>query len=53
MEVEELFARFRDIKHGLRATKKSASIHFGEHKSGFKGAATTSSGSSSGDPGNP
>ena len=38
MEVEELFARFRDIKHGLRSRKKSTSIHFGEHKSGFKGA---------------
>ena len=38
MEVEEVFARFRDIKHGIRAKKRSTSIHFGEHKSGFKGA---------------
>ena len=38
MEVEELYARFRDIKHGIRARKPSTSIHFGEHKSGFKGA---------------
>ena len=38
MEVEELFARFRDIKHGIRARKPSTSVHFGEHKSGFKGA---------------
>ena len=37
MEVEEVFARFRDIKHGIRAKKPSTSIHFGEHKSGFKG----------------
>jgi uncharacterized protein (DUF58 family) len=38
VEVEELYARFRDIKHGIRARKPSTSIHFGEHKSGFKGA---------------
>ena len=38
MEVEELYARFRDIKHGIRARKPSTSIHFGDHKSGFKGA---------------
>ena len=38
MEVEEVFARFRDIKHGIKARKKSTSIHYGEHKSGFKGA---------------
>ena len=38
MEVEEVFARFRDIKHGIKAKKRSTSIHFGEHKSGFKGA---------------
>ena len=37
MEVEEVYARFRDIKHGIRAKKPSTSIHFGEHKSGFKG----------------
>ncbi len=37
MEVEELFARFRDIKYGIKAKKKSTSVHFGEHKSGFKG----------------
>lgn len=38
MEVEEVFARFRDIKHGIKSRKRSTSIHFGEHKSGFKGA---------------
>ena len=38
MEVEELYARFRDIKHGIRARKSSTSMHFGEHKSGYKGA---------------
>ena len=38
MEVEEVFARFRDIKHGIKSRKKSTSIHYGEHKSGFKGA---------------
>jgi uncharacterized protein (DUF58 family) len=38
VEVEEVFARFRDIKHGLKAKKKSTSIHYGEHKSGFVGA---------------
>ena len=38
MEVEEVFARFRDIKHGIKAKKKSTSIHYGDHKSAFKGA---------------
>ena len=38
MEVEEVFARFRDIKHGIKTKKKSTSIHYGDHKSGFKGA---------------
>ena len=38
MEVEEVYARFRDIKHGIRTRKKSRSIHYGDHKSGFKGA---------------
>ena len=38
MEVEEVFARFRGIKHGIKATKKSTSVHYGDHKSGFKGA---------------
>ena len=38
MEVEEVFARFRDIKHGIRARKPSTSIHYGEHKSGFVGS---------------
>jgi len=38
VEIEEVYARFRDIKHGIRAKKPSTSIHFGEHKSGFKGA---------------
>ena len=38
MEVVEVFARFRDIKHGIKTKKKSTSIHYGEHKSGFRGA---------------
>jgi uncharacterized protein (DUF58 family) len=38
VEVEEVFARFRDIKHGLRVKKKSTSVQFGEHKSGFHGS---------------
>ena len=38
MEVEEVFARFRDIKHSIKAKKKATSIHYGEHKSAFKGA---------------
>ena len=38
MEVEEIYARFRDIKHGIKTRKKSTSIHYGDHKSGFKGA---------------
>ena len=38
MEVEDVFARFRDIKQGIKTRKKSTSIHYGEHKSGFKGA---------------
>ena len=38
MEIEEVFARFRDIKHGIKTRKKSTSIQYGEHKSGFKGS---------------
>ena len=38
MEVEEVFARFRDIKHSIKAKKKATSIHYGEHKSAFKGS---------------
>lgn len=38
MEVEEVFARFRGIKHGIKTKKKATSIHYGDHKSGFKGA---------------
>ena len=38
MEVEEVYARFRDIKHGIKTRKKSTSIHYGDHKSAFKGA---------------
>jgi len=37
VEVEEVFARFREIKHGIKARKKSQSIWFGEHKSPFHG----------------
>ncbi len=37
MEVEEVFARFREIKAGIKSTRKAASISFGEHKSGFQG----------------
>lgn len=38
MEVEEVFARFRDIKHSIKAKRKATSIHYGEHRSGFKGS---------------
>ena len=38
MEVEDVYARFRDIKYGIRTRKKSRSIHYGDHKSGFKGS---------------
>ena len=38
MEVEEVFARFREIKHGIRTRKKSGSISYGEHKSWFTGS---------------
>lgn len=38
MEVEEVFARFRDIKHSIKAKHKATSIHYGEHRSGFKGS---------------
>ena len=38
MEVEEVFARFRGIKHGIKSKKKATSIHYGEHKSAFKGS---------------
>ena len=41
MEVEEVYARFRDIKHGIRSRKPSTSIHFGEHKSGREGSSVT------------
>lgn len=38
MEVEQVFARFRNIKHGIKAKKKATSIQYGEHRSGFRGA---------------
>ena len=38
MEVEDVYARFRNIKYGIRTRKKSSSIHYGDHKSGFKGS---------------
>ena len=38
MEVEEVFARFRDIKHGIKSRKKATSIHYGDHRSGFIGS---------------
>jgi uncharacterized protein (DUF58 family) len=38
MEVAEVFARFREIKAGIRAGKRATSIAFGEHKSGFQGS---------------
>jgi uncharacterized protein (DUF58 family) len=38
LEVEEVFARFRHIKQGISARKKSTSVQIGEHKSGFRGA---------------
>jgi uncharacterized protein (DUF58 family) len=33
-----VFARFRHIKQGISARKKSTSVQIGEHKSGFRGA---------------
>lgn len=38
MEVEEVFARFRAIKHGIRTPKKSSSTWYGEHRSSFHGS---------------
>ncbi len=38
MEIEQVFARFRNINHGIKAKKKSTSIHYGEHRSGFRGS---------------
>jgi uncharacterized protein (DUF58 family) len=38
VEVAEVFARFREIKAGIRASKRATSIAFGEHKSGFHGS---------------
>ena len=38
MEVEQVFARFRDIKNGIKTKKKSTSIHYGDHRSGFRGS---------------
>jgi uncharacterized protein (DUF58 family) len=38
VEVEEVFARFRAIKHGLRKSKKSLGHRSGEHRSAFRGS---------------
>jgi uncharacterized protein (DUF58 family) len=38
MEVEEVFARFRAIKHGIRIPRKSNSTWYGEHRSAFHGS---------------
>ena len=38
MEVAEVFARFRELKHGIREKKKSVNVGFGEHRSAFKGS---------------
>lgn len=38
MEVEDVFARFREIKAGIKSKGKATSISFGEHKSGFQGS---------------
>ena len=38
MEVEEVFARFRAIKHGIRTPKKASSTWYGEHRSVFHGS---------------
>ena len=38
MEVAEVFARFRELKHGIRGKKKSVNVGFGEHRSAFKGS---------------
>ena len=38
MEIEQVFARFRDIKHGIKTRKKATSIHYGDHRSSFVGS---------------
>ncbi len=38
MEVEEVFARFRELNRGAKTRKKSISISSGEHRSAFKGS---------------
>ena len=38
MEVEEVFARFRAIKHGIRIPRKASSTWYGEHRSSFHGS---------------
>jgi uncharacterized protein (DUF58 family) len=38
VEVEEVYARFRAIRQGLRVAKKAEAIWFGEHASRFRGA---------------
>ena len=38
MEIEQVFARFRDIKHGIKTRKKATSIHYGDHRSPFVGS---------------
>ena len=38
MEIEQVFARFRDIKHGIKTRKKATSLHYGDHRSPFVGS---------------
>lgn len=38
MEVEEVFARFRQIKQSIRARRKSGSSTFGDHRSSLTGS---------------
>jgi uncharacterized protein (DUF58 family) len=38
VEIEQVFARFREIKQGIGSRRKSSSIWFGEHKSHFQGS---------------
>jgi uncharacterized protein (DUF58 family) len=38
VEIEEVFARFRVLKHALRIPKRSTSTWFGEHRSAFHGS---------------
>ena len=38
MELEEVFARFRAIKQGVRIPRKSSSTWYGDHRSAYRGS---------------